>query len=52
MYAGSQASEAKKGSQKKEWPRLVAAMARIECGTTLPEETIKKGYKLYKNEQA
>ena len=35
-----------------EWPQLIAAMARIECGASLPEETIKKGYKLYKNSNA
>ena len=30
-----------------EWPRLVQAMARQECGVTLSEEQIQKGYALY-----
>ena len=30
-----------------EWPRLVQAMARQECGITLSEEQIQKGYALY-----
>ena len=34
---------------EKDWPKLVRAMARQECGTLLDEETINKGYKLYKN---
>ena len=34
-----------------DWPRLVKAMARIECGAILSEETIEQGYKLYKNEK-
>ena len=37
---------------EKEWPRLVKAMARIECGAILSEETIEQGYKLYKNTNA
>ena len=35
-----------------DWPRLVKAMARIECGAILSEETIEQGYKLYKNTNA
>ena len=34
-----------------DWPTLVRAMARQECGVVIDEETIKRGYKLYKNEQ-
>lgn len=34
---------------EKDWPKLVRAMARQECGALLDEETINKGYKLYKN---
>ena len=30
------------------WPALVAAMARIECGTTLSSELIAKGFELYR----
>jgi len=30
-----------------DWPKLVQAMARQECGIVLPEETIEQGYKLY-----
>ena len=33
-----------------DWPRLVKAMARQESGTTLSEEIINKGFKLYKNQ--
>ena len=32
---------------EKEWPRLVQALARQECGVTLSEEQIQKGYALY-----
>ena len=32
-----------------EWPRLVQAMAFVECGALLSPETINRGYKLYKN---
>ena len=32
-----------------EWPRLVQAMAFVECGVLLSTETINRGYKLYKN---
>jgi len=31
-----------------EWPKLVQAMARIECGTTLSSELIAKGFELYR----
>jgi len=31
-----------------EWPRLVKAMARIECGTLLDDDVIQKGFNLYK----
>jgi len=34
---------------EKDWPKLVRAMARQECGIVLEQETINKGYKLYKN---
>ena len=34
-----------------DWPALVRAMARQECGAVIDEETINRGYKLYKNEQ-
>ena len=30
-----------------EWPRLVQAMARQECGVILDEDVIQKGYALY-----
>ena len=30
-----------------EWPRLVQAMALLESGMKLSEETVNKGYKLY-----
>ena len=33
-----------------DWPRLVQAMARQESGTTLSEEIINKGFKLYKTQ--
>ena len=32
-----------------EWPRLVQAMAFVECGVLLSTETINRGYKLFKN---
>ena len=32
-----------------EWPQLVRAMAFVECGVLLSEETVNKGYQLYKN---
>ncbi|MBO7068713.1 MAG: hypothetical protein J6W52_08550 [Bacteroidaceae bacterium] len=34
---------------EEDWPALVRAMARQECGVTLSEEIINRGYKLYKN---
>ncbi|MBQ7460632.1 MAG: hypothetical protein IJS63_00050 [Bacteroidaceae bacterium] len=32
------------------WPQLIKAMAIVESGWHLPEETINKGYELYKRE--
>lgn len=32
-----------------QWPSLVRAMAQQECGTTLSQEIINTGFKLYKN---
>jgi len=32
---------------EKEWPRLVQAMARQECGVILDEDQIQKGFALY-----
>ena len=37
---------------EKDWPQLVKAMARIECGAILSKEIIEQGYKLYKNTKA
>ena len=34
-----------------EWPSLVQAMARIECGVTLSEDVIQKGFRLYRRSQ-
>ena len=34
---------------EKDWPKLVRAMARQECGAVLSEEIINRSYKLYKN---
>ena len=31
-----------------QWPRLIAAMARIESETELPKEVIQKAFRLYK----
>ena len=31
-----------------EWPQLVRAMAFVECGVLLSEETVNRGYQLYK----
>ena len=31
-----------------DWPALVRAMARQECGVLIDEETINRGYKLFK----
>ena len=33
---------------EKDWPRLVQAMAKQECGTVLSFELIAKGFKLYR----
>ncbi len=33
---------------ERDWPRLVAAMVRVECGTALPQETINEAFNLYK----
>ena len=32
-----------------DWPKLVQAMGRQECGILLDEETIKRSYELYKS---
>ena len=32
-----------------EWPKLVRAMARQECGEVLSEETINRGFELFKH---
>jgi len=34
-----------------EWPKLVQAMARIECGTVLSEDLILKGFRLYRGSE-
>ena len=34
-----------------DWPRLVGAMARLESGMNLTEETLNQSYQLYKNEK-
>ena len=34
-----------------EWPKLVQAMARIECGTVLSEDVILKGFRLYRGSE-
>ncbi len=31
-----------------DWPKLIKAMARIECGTVLSEDVILKGFALFK----
>lgn len=33
---------------EKDWPRLVKAMARIECGVDLDDEIIQKAFLLYR----
>ena len=33
---------------EKDWPRLVKAMARIECGVDLEDDIIQKGFQLYR----
>ena len=35
---------------EEKWPQLIKAMAIVESGWHLPEETINKGYELYKGE--
>ena len=37
---------------EKDWPKLVKQMALLESGMKLSEETVNKGYKLYKNSKA
>ena len=32
-----------------QWPKLVQAMARQECGVVLDEDVIQRGFRLYKN---
>ena len=32
---------------EKDWPRLVKAMARMECGVDIDDETITKAWQLY-----
>ena len=34
---------------EEDWPRLVKAMARQECGEVLSEETINRGFELFKH---
>lgn len=34
---------------EKDWPQLVRAMARQECGALLDEEIIQRGFELFKN---
>jgi len=36
---------------EEDWPRLVRAMARQECGITLSEDIILKGFRLFKEIQ-
>ena len=36
---------------EEDWPKLVRAMGRQEIGVLLDQETINRGYKLFKNEQ-
>ncbi len=33
---------------EKDWPRLVKAMARMECGVELQDDVIQKGFQLYR----
>ena len=37
----------KENLSERDWPQLVRAMAKIECGALLPEETIQRGFALY-----
>ena len=32
---------------ERDWPKLVRAMAQIECGALLPQDVIENGFKLY-----
>ena len=34
---------------EQDWPKLVRAMARQECGEVLSEETINRGFELFKH---
>ena len=36
---------------EEDWPKLVRAMGRQECGALLDEETIQRGFRLYKGIQ-
>jgi len=36
---------------EKDWPKLVQAMARIECGMKLSEDVIQKGFRLYRGSE-
>ena len=33
---------------EKDWPRLIKAMARMECGVELEDDVIQKGFQLYR----
>ena len=33
---------------ERDWPRLVKAMARMECGVDLDDDIIQKGFQLYR----
>ena len=33
---------------EKDWPKLVKAMARMECGVELEDDVIQKGFQLYR----
>ena len=36
---------------EEDWPKLVRAMARQECGEVLSEETINRGFELFKGNE-
>ncbi len=36
---------------EQDWPKLVRAMARQECGEVLSEETINRGFELFKRNE-
>ncbi len=38
--------------KKKDWPKLVKVMARMECGVDLEDETIAKGWQLFRKVQS